>query len=334
MFEQLDNDYLRLSKWRALRRVIAWALIEGRPLTTRGRWINPLVFALLAVFRRLPALRRVDRPVFIVGTGRSGTTLLGVVLSMHRDVGFLNEPKALWHCARADEDVVGSWTDGPARYRLDAADAGPGVRQALARQYGGWLRLSCSSRLVDKYPELVFRLPFVQALFPDATFVWLQRRGEDTCRSVAQWSATHAVQESGAHADWWGRNDRKWRLLVEEVAAGDADLVPHLEWLRHGAGPLDRAAVEWILAMREGLRMRARLGPALYALRYEELVAAPRETLTALCSACGLAPDERMLAYAGQVIAGERTAHDPAPLAIDPRLQPAFREVTAQLGYA
>src|SRR5690606_40375856 len=49
---------------------------EGRPLTTRGRWINPLVFGLYRMAQRLPLGRPVREPAFILGMGRSGTTIL------------------------------------------------------------------------------------------------------------------------------------------------------------------------------------------------------------------------------------------------------------------
>jgi ubiquinone/menaquinone biosynthesis C-methylase UbiE len=44
--------------------------LRGWHLTTRGQWINPLVFSLAAVEKRLPALKRVKSPIYIVGMGR------------------------------------------------------------------------------------------------------------------------------------------------------------------------------------------------------------------------------------------------------------------------
>ena len=40
--------------------------------------------ALLERFRKPPVL---DRPIFVVGCGKSGTTMLGILFSMHPDVG-------------------------------------------------------------------------------------------------------------------------------------------------------------------------------------------------------------------------------------------------------
>jgi hypothetical protein len=75
MIAQLDPNYIRMRPTKAVTRLISYALFEGRPLTTKGRWINPLVFSLFALEKRLPLLNKVKRPMFIVGTGRSGTTI-------------------------------------------------------------------------------------------------------------------------------------------------------------------------------------------------------------------------------------------------------------------
>ena len=96
MVAQIDSNFIRLSWKKAYTRYLSYAFYEGRPLTTKGRWINPLIFFLYRVQQYSPFVRKVKQPIFILGTGRSGTTILGVTLAMHRAVGFLNEPKALW----------------------------------------------------------------------------------------------------------------------------------------------------------------------------------------------------------------------------------------------
>lgn len=120
MVAQIDRDYIRTRPTRLWARMLSYLAFEGRPLTTRGQWINPIVFAGFATARALPQLRSVKSPVFILGAGRSGTTILGILMSMHRKVGFLNEPKAMWHAAtHGGEDLIGSYDRGPGCYRLN-----------------------------------------------------------------------------------------------------------------------------------------------------------------------------------------------------------------------
>ena len=57
MVAQLDRLYATLRPQRVPPRLISYALFEGRPLTTRGRWINPLVLAHLELEARLPQTR-------------------------------------------------------------------------------------------------------------------------------------------------------------------------------------------------------------------------------------------------------------------------------------
>ncbi|SEN57663.1 sulfotransferase family protein [Nitrosomonas marina] len=280
MIAQLDASYIKIRPWKLWNRMISYALFEGRPVTTRGRWINPLVFAHFAVGKRLPIQKRIEKPVFILGTGRSGTTILGVVLSMHRDVGFLNEPKALWHAIHPGEDLVGSYNRNHAQYRLNASDASDSVIQNAHRIYGMYLSVSFSGRIVDKYPELIFRVPFVKAIFPDAKFIFLARNGWDTCQSIADWSK-HKGKDTGKEThDWWGVNQRKWRLLTNEIVKEHSDLSPYVSEMATWAHQVNMAAVEWIVTMREGLSLLQRFPDDTHLVRYETLCSEPRKTMT------------------------------------------------------
>ena len=330
MIAQLNSRYIKMRPLKAVIRLIAYFLFEGRPLTTRGRWINPLVFAHFRLLNILPTLTVVKKPIFILGTGRSGTTFLGLLLSMHKEVGFLNEPKALWHAVFPEEDIIGSYNNGPARYRLSEAEANQAITQKAHKLYGAFLALSGSQRVVDKYPELLFRIPFVKQIFPDAIFVLLIRNGVETCQSIKKWSSRFEVRKGKEVHDWWGKDRRKWNCLLEQIVRNDKLLGPIYPSISSFTRQEDMALVEWIVSMREGLHQLEKYPQCMTIVRFEDLMNRPVETLTSLLQFCDLGPDKIFYDFA-------RSAIVPPPshgsFDIPAELKPYFRDTMNRFGY-
>lgn len=330
MIAQLDRTYVRRRPWKALIRLLGYALFEGRPITTRGRWINPVVFGVLGLASRLPVSPPAGPPAYIVGTGRSGTTVLGKILSLHPDVAYLNEPKALWHHVYAYEDVIGNYSLGEARYRLGPRQASEAVVAAARSIYGVYSRLAGARRVLDKYPEMIFRVPFVMEIFPHARFIFLVRDGWDTLRSIDKWSDRLGEEMGGQRHDWWGVDDRKWRLLVRDVVSGDPELGALAESLYGMDRHTDRAAVEWTVTMREGQRWMREREDAFHLLRYEALVTDPRAILAGLLAFCGLERDEAVLDYAEEIL---RVVPRKPPVELHPDVEPIFLSMMNEMGY-
>ena len=243
MVAQVDASFLRLSKFRAITRFIGYLFYEGRPLTTRGRWFN--IFVRLnyrlncLVFRG----RQPDGMVFVLGTGRSGTTILGVSLGIHPDVGFLNEPKAAWAYCYQHEDLIGSYNLNSASYLLDSDDCTVPGASALNAIYYGYSKVSKSRIILDKYPELIFRYEFLKANFPMSKSIFLCRNGYDTIASIDGWSKRLGLIDGEDIHDWWGLNDRKWILLCDDLVRTHDSLSIHYEKIRNYTDHKCRAAV-------------------------------------------------------------------------------------------
>lgn len=330
MLAQIDLNYIRVCPTRLWSRFLSYALFEGRPLTTRGRWINPFVLANLSIARNLPSLKRVKAPVYIIGTGRSGTTILGIILSAHRQVGFLNEPKALWYTLYKNEDLIGSYTRAPARYRLSEIDVTSDISKAAHRIYGFYLLLTGAERVVDKYPELVFRYSFVKAIFPDARFLFLTRDGWQTCASIEQWSNRLGKNVAYERHDWWGANDRKWILLVNQIIPEHSDLASHQQTLLTIHDHRVRAAVEWIVSMREGLRLTRTYPETVMRISYEQLCMQPEQTLCDIAKFIELDNDPHYLQYALKVLKPPRTGDK---FNLPSWLHEPFQQTHCELGY-
>lgn len=326
MVAQIDARFAIARPWKIWPRLLAYTLFEGRPLTSRGRWINPLVFAGFRLWSVLPLRYRDMRPIFIYGVGRSGTTVLGTILALHRNVGYLNEPKALWQAALGDDDLIGSYSTTPGRYKMSREDLQARQVKCLGRFYRAFLGLSFTSRVVDKYPELLFRNGLIDAAFPDARKIILLRNGADICRSIENWSREHGDQQ----ADWWGRNGQKWQLLINELVAPDPWFAGALPAIQAITRDVDRAAMEWIVTMREAMRLGADGDQNLLFIRYEDLLRDPGRILANILNFCDLSNDRVMLDYGVQIL---RPGSNHSSPNLIPELQPLFDQTMRDLGY-
>jgi hypothetical protein len=331
MIAQLDPLYIKTRPGRAIVRVLSHFLFQGRFVTTRHRWLNKFLLTELRGMKRLPQLRSVEKPIFIIGTGRSGTTILGKVLSMHRDIGFLNEPKAMWYTVCPEEDVNGHFNRGPALYRLAAQDVTPQIRQATHRLFGVYLAITRSKRVLDKNPEVVFRIPFTKAIFPDAKFIFLVRNGWDTIFSIAEWSKRNCKHVRGETEDWWGVNRRKWQLMVEQLVPTEPLLSQAYKEIKAFTQQEDMAAVEWIVTMREGLRLMESVPNCMHLVPFEDLTRQPERTLGALLEFCELPDDRVFFSYARKVL---KPVPYRQPLDLSLSIQAPFLETMKALNYS
>jgi hypothetical protein len=301
MIAQLNKEYISARPTKLFSRLMSYFFFEGRPLTTKGQWINTFLFIGYRAICLLPKIKKVNAPIFIVGTGRSGSTLLGMLLSIHKDVAYLNEPKALWHFAYDEEDLIGSYSTGKANYKLDQKNVTAKTIVRMNKLFGFYLTTVFSKRAVDKYPELIFRIEFVKKIFPDAKILFLVRNGFDTAASTARWIEDHSEQKENETHDWWGLNNRKWNLLLEQVVIESKLLSPHIEKIKIINNQIEKAVVEWIVTMEVGIVFQKKYPDWVLPVKYEELISTPKIVLQKIFSFCNLEFDAKCIQFAKRI---------------------------------
>jgi tetratricopeptide (TPR) repeat protein len=115
-----------------------------------------------------------DRPVFIIGMPRSGTSLTEQILASHPAVFGAGE--------------LTFWDAAFLAYKKarQVGEAGPELIPAMAREYLDRLQdLSPGAlRVVDKMPANFFHAGLIHAAFPNARIIHMQRHPLDTCLSI------------------------------------------------------------------------------------------------------------------------------------------------------
>jgi len=265
---------------------------------------------------RFPVVPEDWSPVFLVGCGRSGTTITGTLLSDHPEVFYLNEPRYIWRAIDPRTDV---WTPGPAgrggRLVLDADDCTPEMarRYRAAFHHSLWVRPRHRT-LLEKLPVNAFRISYILRAFPTARFVVLHRNGIDVARSMAR------------QPTWFQENDGfRWRELRPLALEAGFEEV-HLEACRDG---FEKGLVEWTVSVNRILRDLADV-PAerICELRYESLLGDPAEGLRRAESHLGLTPSASWLARVREQLRPQRVRPDEAVT-----LHPRTRELFGTLGY-
>lgn len=195
-------------------------------------------------------------PFFIVGSARSGTTLLRVIFNAHPGIAVPPESRFVTELWRGSDEVgvasfLKAMADHP-QFRswglpIDdvRAQIGPEARVrypvALAAAYRAYAIRAGKTRWGDKTPRYVESIPLLDRLFPDARIIHLVRDGRNVALSYAN--------------------------------------VPF------GPKTVAKAASLWARRVMQGVRDGRPLGGSRYReLRYEDLVSDPERHVRELCA--------------------------------------------------
>ena len=167
---------------------------------------------------------RSERPVFVVGMLRSGTSLAEQILASHPAVFGAGELTFF-----GDESAA-------AISRAAAAGSGLDIGAAeLSRLATGYLellqRLSAgSARVIDKFPANFFFLGLIRAALPRARIIHMQRDPRDTCLSIyfQQFEAANTyVNDLDDLAHYYGEYRRLMRHWSATLSGGALLHVPY-----------------------------------------------------------------------------------------------------------
>ncbi len=250
--------------------------------------------------------------VFLVGAGRSGTTLLYKLLSLHSDVAFVSNydarlpslvptsaltglisrwpdlKLASWFGSGGNayllhrtlfKKIVPTPAEGESIYArcgvpLHSSDAGSdSAATNLRRRFTRMRKLSGLPVLLTKRTANNRRIPLLLDAFPEARFINLIRDGRDVAYSLSR-------------VHWWKDNVVFW--------AGRTP--PELE--ANGMHPLAVCARNWVEEVDQACRGLARVPtPYQIEVRYESLLEQPLVELEKMLEFMGLntSPDYRRL---------------------------------------
>ena len=235
---------------------------------------------------RLPASPRelFDRPIFIVSTPRSGSTLLYETLVKAPGLFATGDESH-----RLIESVPGlappqrGWLSN----QLVANDALPDRAERLAAAFYHQLRdrdgrrPTGRVRMVEKTPKNALRVPFFDAIWPDAGFIYLYRDVRETLYSMMEAWRSGAFKTYPGLPGW---PDGSWSLL----------LVPGWQQLKKMQLP-EIVAYQWAITTEVLLDDLERLGEGrVQAIDYGSFLDSPQSEMERIAAGLGLGWDVQL----------------------------------------
>ena len=256
-------------------------------------------------------------PLIVLGVGRSGTTLLRVMLDRNTklaipDESFFMLPLARRHRGRVKADAfyddlrrlprLHEWDIQPEDVRPRLRD-GMTTGEAISTIFETYAEKQGKPRWGDKTPLYMQHLPLLERLFPDALWVHLVRDGRDAALSFV-------ALPPGFSGKTWAQP----RTIAQFAA---------------------RWKVEIDTARALGRRADGRY----LELRYEDLIADPARELGRVCEFASLRFEPAMVEYAGKVDVSnlpqhQRLAQPPTANVRDWRTEMAAADARAFEGVA
>ena len=221
------------------------------------------------------------KPIFIVSAPRSGSTLLFETLLQSPTVHTIgNESHGVFESIAKLKPANRNYDSN----RLTAEDADPTTIKTLKQNFiqqlqdrtGKALDPNLTAiRLLEKTPKNALRIPFLNAIFPDALFIYLHRAPRENISSILDaWKSGKFIM----YPDLPGWKGKPWSML----------LTP--QWQQLIGKPLKEiAAAQWQAANDFILNDLANIASERWcSLNYGEFLANPQSVCQKLCQFAGI----------------------------------------------
>jgi uncharacterized protein (TIGR03032 family) len=231
-----------------------------------------------------------DRPIFVVAPPQSGSVYLHTALGLSPSARKLDAEQR-WALEAVEE--LRPAVRGHDSNRRTADDATPEAISRIREGLAGSLRADDDEliedpppRVVDATPRHALRVPFLDAVFPDASFVYVYREPRDTLASMVEAWRSQAYVTYPRLPGWPGP---PWSLLLVE------------DWRELEGRPLaEIVAAQWESTTRTLLADLEALDPSRWAVSdFAALASEPAVEVARICSYLGLVPPEDLAPAGG-----------------------------------
>lgn len=240
---------------------------------------------------------KINKPIFIIGTGRCGSTIFHKIFVHHPQVAWLSSlcnryPKRYdlnrWLMKTIDIPIVGDyfikkfspseayrfWESQSKGFRRPFRDL---KKNDLTNRSKSNIRNVMERMVTKKRNRLIIkitgwpRIGFLKEIFPDAKFIHVLRDGR---------GVTNSLIHVGFWRGWEGPHKWRWGMLNEKYQR---------EWERYGKSFVILAAIQWKLLIESIDKASKDLDHSQFLqIKYEDLMSNPVDTFKDVTDFCEL----------------------------------------------
>ena len=282
--------------------------------------------------------RKLKSPIIIFGNNRSGSTIVQKIMALHPDIVQWYEPRSLWLYA----------DPGRRHDEFDAKDATDKVKRYIRNQFLKYQKQYGDRVVLEKTPATILKIPYVRAIFPEATYLFIVRNPFSFISSVElKWQRplsgkgirrrlkSTPVTQLHYYAGQLISQQFYKRVLRRKYLSiwGPRYKGIYQDLKKHDL--LTVIARQWSVCSRKAEKDLALFGnDRVLRLKYEEFVENPISDVERICSHCGLVMTTQMAKAAKEQVKSDRQdkwrRFDPIDLA---RILPEIEDEMQRHGY-
>ena len=231
------------------------------------------------------------KPIFIIGSQRSGTSIFFRKMCQHPDLAYFTYtskkfPRSVLltrmispfrhnHDPSEGSKIWGKFASGDDD-SLDRSDVNPRARRYFSKAITTQLKVMKKPRFMSKHPRNSVRMTYFHEIFPDAVFIHIVRDGRAVSRSLLQFRL-----RKGGEDKYRGCRPPGWRrLLIMD--------------------PLESCCYQWKMVVQHVRREATKIPKDQYMeVEYQDFMTRPDDVLRNVAKMCDLTWDENHLKSIG-----------------------------------
>ena len=244
-------------------------------------------------------------PIILFGNHRSGTTITQKLIGLHPDVVTWYEPRTLWRYA----------DPGRRHDEFDESDATEKVVRYIRSRFLKYQLRYGNRRIMENTPSNVLRVPYVNAIFPEAVYLYITRNPFSVISSMEyKWKKTkkwtglrRSLSDTPITQLHYYAKDFFEHMFIKRIFKNKTWLFgPRYKGIEQELKKHDKLRViarQWARGNQKARNDLANVGNGgVFTFRYEDLMEDTETILRRIYDHCGLTCSDDIISAAKKMV--------------------------------